>query len=113
MKILLIFLIAIIIVMGFSSLNYNNKVFAESLLPCCNRIGQGCQGFPAQENVFCSTPSSVDLLKNDCIGITLTCRDCIDLTVSGCVCGEGNYNCREQDGSLYYGQQVPCGSGSK
>jgi hypothetical protein len=96
-----ILMISAITVIFFSllTLSYQSKIFADTVPPCCEN--QQCES-TAQQGVHCNSQSSMQL-KPLCNDITLTCKDCVDYTISGCLCGSGSSYCSNSDGSIYYG----------
>jgi hypothetical protein len=85
---------------GMGQLSSGNEVFAASLQVWCN-TGQ-CEDFS------CTTDSNARLLPDWCTGgLTVSCRDCIDYTISNCLCDGGSDWCWDGD-EKYYGTPRMC-----
>ena len=89
---------------SLSTLSYKNKVFADTLAPCCD---EGiCEAYP------CSWYSSATVYFADsgCREISITCKTCVDYTVSGCMCdvGRGGSSYCLDGNERYYGGFVDC-----
>ncbi len=108
MKQLIVLFAFFSVIVGLYSFSYQNNVLADSLYPCCNR--SLCSGYPDELSPTCSTISSVLYAPDGCAELNVSCRICVDWTKSGCICGGGTDNCREDDGTLYYGRYVICNS---
>jgi len=95
---------AIIIVLAFSviQLSSSNSTFSETLQPCCNL------DYCTSLDMNCGDYTSAQFWEFDCSDQTITCRQCVDYTVSGCLCSGGSQRCKENNGSYYYGNHVSC-----
>ncbi len=95
------------VLIGFFNIMYYNTVFAESTWICCN---QGdCEGIDATPP-NCGTTTHVEIIEDCGTTLTISCKFCVDLTYSGCVCpAGGSHFCYDtQTNSIYYGRQVSC-----
>jgi hypothetical protein len=110
MKSLFCLLALVTLISGLFFLSDKNSVFADSLAPCCN-LGL-CENDNPNPYLGpkCHNTSSVHYKPNGCEEIIITCKTCIDYTISNCVCGTGSFYCINSDGSMYYGTIVDCPS---
>ena len=84
----------LVILFGFYQLNYEQDIFAQSKAYCCNR------GLCTYPNSLCTSTSTVDL-KPKCHSYTITCRECVNYSATGQVCGDPKNSCAEQSGGCY------------
>ena len=85
----------IVILLGFYQLNYKQEIFAQSKSYCCNQ--ERCI-YPDR---LCSAPSSIQLKPKCSHDYTFTCRECVDYSASGQVCGDPKNSCKTQGGTCY------------
>ena len=99
----LLMIVAIVIVFfSFFSLSYKSRVFADTTAHCCEN--KQCEG-----GILCGAESSMFLKPLCQTGVTLTCKDCVDFYVSGCLCSStASTYCTQNDGSYYYGSLRSC-----
>jgi len=103
MKNLIVLFAFLSVIIGLYSFTYLNDVFADSLKWCCNNAG--CENTNPEESPLCSSTSSFWTGSEE---IDISCRNCVDFTISGCVPGTGSWYCINADGSFYYGQLIGC-----
>lgn len=92
---------------GFYILSYQKNVFSESALPCCN-AGQ-CEQLGPPTSVYCSSYTNANIPDMCYEDLPITCKACVDFTISGCLCSGGSSYCYDNvTQTLYYGTQVQC-----
>jgi len=103
---ILILLSILLIVVGFNIISNNTEIFNDVDSYCCDN--GLCENTNPNIPCRCNSASTVRL-KTICNDISITCRKCVDYTVSGCVCQDlGSDFCMENDYSYYYGVIIPC-----
>lgn len=95
----------LVLFLGSYSIHYKNRVFDQSILPCCDNAL--CENTNPNNHVKC-TSLTLGMVKTECREIYMTCRTCIDYTYSNCLCTSGSQYCLEPNGTLYFGQSVEC-----
>jgi hypothetical protein len=93
------------LILGLKAISDNNNVFNDVDAVCCDN-GLCNYQFPGQ-TTKCTSTSTMSP-KSFCQEITLTCKDCVDLTISSCLCYQGSTSCLKTDGTIYYGVIIPC-----
>jgi hypothetical protein len=93
--------------LGLKALSYKPSVLQESVALCCD--GGNCENVSPFLPARCNSAATA-YVNSDCEQESnITCRLCVDYTVSNCLClGGGSEFCMENDGSFYYGQLVNC-----
>jgi len=102
LKITIIFSI-VVILFGFYELSYKNDIFAQSKSRCCNN------GLCNAAN--CISQSSINSGSLCNIHYYLTCKECIDLEISGCIANcslQKNIFCYDINGLKYFGTKILC-----
>ena len=107
-KILFVLLTIIVMAISLSAVSYKSDIFTQPESWCCN-TGK-CENTDPEKTARCSSYSAIDLLPEPPCTNQLggTCKDCVDLTISGCVCLEGSSFCMNDDETYYYGKYVNC-----
>jgi len=99
-RFLLPLFVATALLMGLEAISSGNEALTQSR-SCCNQGNCEVWGHTCGGSVTAN-------VKPDCPGEYVTCRQCVDLTVSGCLCyGDGSSYCWD-NGEKYYGTQVAC-----
>lgn len=93
------------LVLGLNAISTSHNVFNDVDAVCCDN-GLCNYQFPRQ-TTKCTSTSTMST-KSLCEEITLTCKDCVDLTISNCLCYQGSNTCLKTDGTIYYGVVIPC-----
>ncbi|GEM_PF-2612685 len=92
----IIFLAALGIIVASQAVT-DSQLMAKSLIPCCDNA-------MCQNDWFnCDMESSAFVKPNCSTSVSITCRQCVDLTIRGRICIGGSYYCYELDGSKYFG----------
>lgn len=86
------------VMIGLSQLSYENDIFANTLVLCCN--AGYCDGAP------CSSPSSIKKNYPTCTDYIADCYACMDFKYQAELCNGtvGEY-CLDGEGNPYYGIQ--------
>jgi len=105
MKHLIVLFAFFSVIIGLYAFTYQNNVFADSLLPCCNWAG--CENTNPNLGPKCTTQSSWWVSDYEPEWI-ISCKNCVDYTISGCVAGSGSWYCVYGDGTMYYGTYTYC-----
>jgi len=104
-RFLLPLFVATALLLGLDAISSGNEALTQSRAYCCNL---GACSNPSL-NLDCDTYVSVDVKPDNCPGNeNHSCRQCVDWTVSGCLCWQqGSLYCMD-NGEKYYGTQVAC-----
>ena len=102
-RFLLPLFVATALFVGLEAISSGNEALTQSRPHCCN------QGGCSDQMLDCGVEVSVYGPMPDCpLSENTTCRQCVDWTVSGCLCeGDGSSFCMD-NGEKYYGRQVAC-----
>jgi|WetSurMetagenome_2_1015567.scaffolds.fasta_scaffold01553_14 hypothetical protein len=94
------------LIVGLKTISYDNTVLDDSAVVCCDN--GLCNYVNPAQTTKCTSRSSMSP-KSLCEEIVLTCKDCVDLTISSCLCYGGSNSCLNTNGTVYYGSGiVPC-----
>ncbi len=107
MKNLIVLFAFLSVIIGLYAFTYQNNVFADSLLPCCNNAGCESTEPDPDLGVKCEHTSSWWVSESEPEWY-ISCKTCVDYTVSGCVTGQGSWYCIYLNGTMYYGNQINC-----
>jgi hypothetical protein len=87
--------------------SYKNNLLLKAKVICCESAS--CNAINIGQNNKCSSIAGAYILPNCEYETTITCRDCVDLTISGCLClGTGSDSCFNDNWTKYYGNLVNC-----
>jgi hypothetical protein len=106
LKYILLMCTSITVLIGFQAITDQSNVFALSDAVCCD---DGlCENNNPAFSTRC-TSSASGMVKSACEELSMTCKECVDLTFSACICYNGGSDyCMKNDHTLYYGALVPC-----
>lgn len=107
-KIMIALSLIVMLSLGFNAISSRSSIFNDIDAYCCDN--GLCENTDPGINCRCSSHSTMMLVPT-CEELNGTCTNCVDYTISGCVCyGGGSDFCMKDDETYYYGTPRNCDS---